>query len=80
MVSITLSVPAEIKAMMDHFAEINWSGFVRTAIEDKTKQLSWKEEMLAKLNSEKAFTDWAVDTQRKDGVERIKALKKRGLL
>ena len=42
MVSVTLSVPQDVKAKMEKFSEINWSGFVRNAIEEKTKELSWR--------------------------------------
>jgi len=55
MVSITLSIPKEIREQMKEFPEVNWSGFVRTSIESKVKQLSWKESMLKKLESEKEF-------------------------
>ena len=61
MVSITLSVPEEVKHKMDEFSEINWSGFVRKSIIEKTKELSWKEEMLKKLKKDKDFEDWCVD-------------------
>jgi len=55
MVSITLSVPKEVREQMKQFPEINWSGFVRASVESKVKQLSWKEKMLKKLESEKEF-------------------------
>ena len=60
MVSITLSIPKEVKEQMKRFPEINWSGFVRTSIESKVKRLSWKEEMLQKLESEKEFDAIAI--------------------
>ncbi|MFH1849355.1 MAG: hypothetical protein ABH879_04155 [archaeon] len=65
MVSVTLSIPKETKELMNRFPEINWSGFIRTSIEKKAKQLSWKEEMLEKLNQDREFEDWAVDMGRK---------------
>jgi len=52
MVSVTLSIPPKTKELMNKFSEINWSGFIRKSIEEKTKQLSWKEEMLGKLKRE----------------------------
>lgn len=52
---MTLSVPEEVKHKMEKHPEINWSGFVRSCIEKKTKQLSWKEDMLKKLESEGEF-------------------------
>lgn len=60
MVSITLSVPEDVRALMKRFPEINWSGFVRASIEHKVKQLSWKQEMLQKLKGEEELTAWAV--------------------
>jgi len=60
MVSITLSVPKEVREQMKQFPEINWSGFVRASVESKVKQLSWKEKMLKKLESEKEFDTLAL--------------------
>jgi hypothetical protein len=65
MVSITLSVPEDIKKKMDKYSEINWSGFVRSSIEAKLDKLTWGEEMLKKLESEVEFDEWAVDLGRK---------------
>jgi|GEM_PF-689455 len=65
MVSITLSVPPEVKAKMDEFPEMNWSGFIRTQINKKVESLSWKEEMLKKLEEEKDFEAWTVDAGRR---------------
>jgi hypothetical protein len=80
MVSITLSIPKEVRELMNRFPEINWSGLVRSSIEKKIKQLSWKEDMLKKLKNEEAFSEWAVDAQRKSREFRLKELKKKGLL
>ena len=80
MVSITLSAPEEVKHKMEHFSEINWSGFVRKCISEKTKELSWKEEMLQKLKKEEEITKWAVQLQRTGRKGRIEELKKKGLL
>jgi len=60
MVSITLSVPEKIRELMKQFPEINWSGFVRVAIESKVKKLMWKQEMLRQLESEKEFDEEAL--------------------
>ncbi len=64
MVSITLSVPEEVRALMKHFPEVNWSGFVRSSIEEKAKQLEWRQEMLRKLKEEGSFIDWSVSLGR----------------
>jgi len=39
MVSITLSVPEELKKDMESFAEINWSAVAREAIKNKIELL-----------------------------------------
>jgi negative regulator of sigma E activity len=67
MVSITLSVPDETRELMNRFSEINWSGFIRKSIEEKAKELSWKEEMLKQINEEKSsgFTDWTIELGKK---------------
>lgn len=80
MVSITLSVPAEVKGEMDRFPEINWSGFVRKKICEKTRELSWKEKMTKRLSEEGAFDSWAVKTIKRSRKGRFAELKKKGLI
>jgi len=60
MVSITISIPEEIRNLMKKFPEINWSGLVRQCITEKAKRLAIKEELLRQLKKEKEFNDWAV--------------------
>ncbi|MEK6915305.1 MAG: hypothetical protein AABW89_02060 [Nanoarchaeota archaeon] len=64
MVSITLSIPEDIKKKMETFPEINWSGLVRTIIMEKIERLTWKKEMLKNFEEESWFNDWAVNTIR----------------
>ena len=80
MVSVTLSVPQEVKEKMEKFPEVNWSGFIRRAIEDKTKEMSWKEKLFKKLEDEKDLDDWAVKLQRASRKGRYEELKKKGLI
>ncbi len=80
MVSVTLSIPEDVKHNMERFSEINWSGFVRKSIEQKTRELAWKEEMLKKLEQDKEFEDWCVEMGKKVNEGVAKRLKKDGLL
>ena len=80
MVSVTLSVPKEVKEKMEQFEEMNWSGFIRKCIVEKTRELSWKEKMMKKWGEEKEFNEWAVKVLRKGRGERVAELKKKGLL
>jgi len=80
MVSITLSVPEGVKHKMEAFPEINWSGFIRESIIEKTKELSWKEETLKKLEQDKPFENWCVEMGRKVNEGIAERLKKEGLL
>ncbi len=80
MVSVTLAIPDDIKRKMEHFSEINWSGFIRNKIIEKTKELSFKEEMLAQWNKEKPIVDWAVKLQKESRKNRFKELQKKGLI
>lgn len=80
MVSVTLSVPDEVKRSMGRFPEINWSGFIRKCIVEKTEQLSWKEQMLQKVKGEETRTAWALDMQRTARKGRGKALREQGLI
>lgn len=60
MVSITVSVPDEVRKKMKEFPEVNWSGLVRQCIVDKANKLALKQELLNQLEKEKDFNDWAV--------------------
>ena len=65
MASITLSVSEEVRRLMKKFPEINWSALVRKTIEEKTSELSLKENLLKELRKEEGFNKWAVDLIRK---------------
>ena len=78
MVSITLSVPEEVKEKMEQFPEMNWSGFIKKVIIEKTKELSWKEEMLKKLKAEESITQWSLNLQKKSREKRAEELNKKG--
>lgn len=80
MVSITLGIPKEVKEKMEQFEEINWSGFIRKCIIEKTEELSWKEQMLKKLQGEKGLNDWAVKLSREAKKGRFAALKSKGMI
>ncbi len=78
MVSITLSIPEKIRELMRRYPEMNWSGFVRLAIEEKAKRLAWKEEMLKKLEAEREFDEIALKLGREVKQKAWKKLKKEG--
>ncbi|MBU1204230.1 MAG: hypothetical protein KKG60_04145 [Nanoarchaeota archaeon] len=75
MVSITLSIPEQVKHQMNMFTEVNWSGFVRQKIIEKTEEMAWKKKMLQKLEKEEQVNVWAVNLQRKSRKGRFKELK-----
>ena len=66
MVSVTISVPEEIRELMKRFPEINWSGLVRKSIIEKARELQMKEKMLNQFEQEKGFNEWAVRLIRED--------------
>jgi len=76
MVSITVSVPPEIRELMLRYPEMNWSGFVKKAISEKAKELAWRDEMLKQLKEEEPITQWAVALQKKARKGRFAELKK----
>lgn len=82
MVSVTLSIPEEVREKMKQFPEINWSALIRKLLEEKIRQLKMKEELLAKLKEEdeSGFTDWTINLGRRVKEEGIKKLKKKGIL
>lgn len=80
MVSITLSVPGEIKHKMQEFSEINWSGFIRKVIIEKTRELEWKENLKNQLKREEEIGRWSLDLDFRAKNVRLKELKRKGLL
>lgn len=62
MVSLTLSVPEELKHKMDKFPEINWSEVARQAISEKTAILERMNKLLSKstLSEEDALRHGAI--------------------
>lgn len=77
MVSITLSVPEEVKQRMDKHDEINWSGFVRKCVVEKTNELETAEKW---MKEEKEISDWSVKLQHVSRKGRFEQLKKKGLI
>ena len=65
MVSITFSIPDEIRKIMKEFPEVNWTHIVRNSIEEKAKKLALKRELFKRLEGEKEFIDWSVNIVRK---------------
>ena len=47
MANVTVAIPAELKAKMRKFPEINWSEVARQAIADKTRTLERMQQLLA---------------------------------
>ena len=80
MVSVTLSLPSEVRERMKSFPEINWSGFIRKAIEEKTSELAWREEMMKRLHGERDTIEWAVGAQRAARKGRAAELRRKGLV
>ena len=80
MVNITLSIPTEMKNEMNKFEDINWSGVVRKSISERLEKLTWKQNMLKKINDEKGFNEWAVKICREGRKGRFEELKKKGFV
>ncbi|PIN93036.1 hypothetical protein COU54_04770 [Candidatus Pacearchaeota archaeon CG10_big_fil_rev_8_21_14_0_10_31_24] len=80
MVSLTISIPEDLKSKMEQFPEVNWSALVRKTVIERTKELEWRQEMLKKLKEEQEFTNWTIQEGRKVNTNISKKLKKEGLL
>jgi hypothetical protein len=80
MVSVTLSIPDETRELMKKYDEINWSGFVRKAIEKKTRDMVMFEKWEKESQDEQEINDWAVKLQRASRSGRLDSLKKKGLI
>ena len=74
MVSVTISVPDDVRKLMKQFPEVNWSGLVRTCITEKAKRLEMKQKLLGEFKKEKDFIDWSVELGRKAKKGRYKRL------
>ena len=79
MVSITVSVPEKTRNLMKRFPEMNWAGFVRKSIEQKTNKLAEFEEWKKKFE-EKDMIDWSVKLQHASRGNRLETLRKKGLV
>ncbi len=77
LVSITLSVPEDLKKKMERHDEMNWSGFVRKCIVEKAQELESHEKW---FREEKEISDWAVKLQKMARNGRFEELKKKGLV
>jgi len=80
LVSVTLSIPKEVKEKMNEFSEMNWSGFVRKQIEEKTQALEKLAVLEKELEKEKDTIDWSVKLLRASRKGRLDDLKKKGLI
>tara|TARA_Y100000310_G_scaffold324835_1_gene387233 strand:+ start:10694 stop:10939 length:246 start_codon:yes stop_codon:yes gene_type:complete len=80
MVSITLSVPEETRKLMKQFPEMNWSGFVRKQIEEKSHNLQVVEKLQKQLEKESEINEWAVKLTRRSRKDRASELRKKGLI
>ncbi len=58
MTNLTLSIPDDLKAKMNHFPEINWSEVARQAIMEKTRVLGQMQQLLSRstLTEQDALT------------------------
>ena len=77
MATITVSVPDKL---IKRFPEVNWSGILRKAVEEKTGKLEKLERLKKEFEAEREMTDWAVKLQRASRRGRLEALKEKGLL
>ncbi|MBI2548098.1 hypothetical protein HYW21_01990 [Candidatus Woesearchaeota archaeon] len=80
MVSVTLSLPQDVKEKMKQFPEMNWSGFIRKTILEKVEQLEWKEKMLKQVKKDHEISEWAIELVKPNRRERLKELQKKGWL
>ncbi|MFH1649224.1 MAG: hypothetical protein ABIA93_01620 [Candidatus Woesearchaeota archaeon] len=80
MVSVTLAIPSDVKRKMEKFSEINWSGFIRENIVQKTEELEKMELLRTQLKKEELLTELAVNAQRKTRKGRSEELRRKGLI
>ena len=74
MVSITISVPEEVRKAMKKFPGVNWSFLVRKVIMEEVERHELKEKMLKDLEKEKDFIDWSVELGKKAKKGRLKRI------
>ena len=80
MVSITLSIPVELKQKMDKFAWLNWSALAREAFVKRMKQL----EILSKFDNLFENSEFSEEDANRLGelakIDRLKELKSKGII
>jgi hypothetical protein len=64
MVSVTVSIPEDVRDIMKKFPEVNWSALVRKTIIEEVRKRELKEKLLGQLDNDKEFNDWAVKVVR----------------
>ena len=73
MPNMTLAIPEDLKARMDHFKEMNWSEVARQAIYSKIELLEKMNQMLSKSTLKAADVDQAAYQVNKKIYKRHKA-------
>ena len=74
------SLPNEVKADIEHFSWVNWSEVAREALVKKLKRLKALEEFERILEKSEFTEEAALELSRKVKEERLKQLKKQGLV
>ena len=80
MASIMASLPDSLKADIEHFSWVNWSEVAREAFIKKIKRLEALERFEKLLNKSEFTEKDALELSRKIKEERLKQLKKQGLV
>ena len=80
MASIMASLPDLLKADIEHFSWVNWSEVAREAFIKKLKRLEALEKFEKLLDKSKFTEKDALELSRKVKEERLKQLKKQGLV
>jgi len=80
MVSITLSVPKEVKQKMDKFTWLNWSALAREAFVKRMKQLEILEQFDELFKDSELTDEDCIKLGRQLKEDMLKRLKKEGRL
>ncbi len=78
--TLTISISDDLKASMNEFDEINWSGFIRNKIKEKIELMELKKSIANKIDDDLKDGQFWANKLKEDRIQRIKELKSKGLL
>lgn len=78
--TLTISISDDLKASMNEFDEINWSGFIRNKVKEKLELMKLKASIADRIDDDLKEGQFWANKLKEDRIQRVKQLKSKGLL